>query len=128
MDKEERRVSREKKTIKEMIWLYCHEHHATAKNELCVDCQDLLSYAFARIDHCVFLPEKPTCKNCTIHCYTLVKKESIKEVMRYSGPRMMLHSPILAVSHLVDGRNDDERIQKFLKAKAKNTTAPKQKK
>jgi hypothetical protein len=119
MDKGERRIEREKKTIDAMIGLYCHDHHGTkGKGDLCEDCQNLLNYAFARIGHCVFNPDKPTCKNCTIHCYAPAKKEKIKEVMRYSGPRMMLHKPVLAIAHLLDGKKDDERIQKYLEKKA----------
>lgn len=122
VEKEERRIVREKKTITEMIGLYCHDHHGTkGKGDLCEDCQNLLTYAFARIDHCVFLPGKPTCKNCTIHCYAPAKKEKIKEVMRYAGPRMMLHKPILAISHLIDGKKDEERIQDYLERKAKKS-------
>lgn len=103
-----------------MIGLYCHDHHGTkGKGDLCEDCRNLLTYAFARIDHCVFLPGKPTCKNCTIHCYAPAKKDKIKEVMRYAGPRMMLHKPVLAVAHLLDGKKDEERIQAYLDRKAK---------
>jgi hypothetical protein len=120
MDKGERRIAREKKTIDAMIRLYCHDHHGTnGKGDLCEDCQNLLTYAFARIGHCVFNPDKPTCKNCTIHCYAPAKKEKIKEVMRYAGPRMMLHKPVLAIAHLLDGKKDEERIQKYLEKKAK---------
>jgi len=122
MEKGERRIVREKRTISEMIGLFCHDHHGTkGKNDLCEDCQSLMTYAFARIDHCVFLPEKPTCKNCTIHCYAPAKKEKIREVMRYAGPRMMLHKPVLAISHLMDGKKDEERIQTYLDDKAKKT-------
>ncbi len=120
MEKGEKRIAREKRTIAEMIGLYCHDHHGTkGKNDLCEDCQNLLNYAFARIDRCVFLPGKPTCKNCTIHCYAQAKKEKIKEVMRYAGPRMILHKPVLAISHLIDGNKDEEKIQIYLENKAK---------
>lgn len=119
MEKGQRRIEREKKTINEMIGLYCHDHHNTkGKADLCDDCQNLLTYAFARIGHCVFNPEKPTCKNCTIHCYAPEKKAKIKEIMRYAGPRMLLHRPVLAVAHLLDGKKDEERIRKYLERKA----------
>jgi hypothetical protein len=29
-------------------------------------------------------------------------KKKIVEVMRYAGPRMLLHHPILAIQHLID--------------------------
>lgn len=122
MGKEEKRIAREKKTITEMIGLYCRDHHHTEGiGDLCEDCQNLLTYAFARIGHCVFNPEKPTCKNCTIHCYAPPKKEKIKEVMSYAGPRMMLHKPVLAIAHLIDGKKDEKRIRKYLEKKAART-------
>lgn len=30
-------------------------------------------------------------------------REQIKAVMRYAGPRMLLHHPILALFHMLDG-------------------------
>jgi hypothetical protein len=30
-------------------------------------------------------------------------REQIRQVMRYAGPRMLLHHPIHAVLHLLDG-------------------------
>jgi hypothetical protein len=30
-------------------------------------------------------------------------RERVREVMRYAGPRMLLHHPWLAICHLVDG-------------------------
>jgi hypothetical protein len=32
-------------------------------------------------------------------------KKRIKAVMRYSGPRMMLHHPFLAITHLFDEKS-----------------------
>jgi len=114
-----KRTKREMKTVEEMIKLYCHDHHQTKGDELCADCQSLKNYAFARIKNCVFNPDKPTCKNCTVHCYSTRNKEAIREVMRYSGPRMMLRFPGLTIMHLIDGIKDENRISKFLEDKEK---------
>lgn len=81
-----------------MIRLYCRENHHT--KELCSDCSILLKYATERLSRCPFAPNKPTCKNCTVHCYRPEEKERIRQVMRYSGPRMLLHHPCLAIQHL----------------------------
>lgn len=112
-----RRIIREKKTVGQMMLIYCHKHHHTRGKELCSECSALLSYAHARIDKCTFLPDKPTCKNCVVHCYAPKKKDAIKEVMRYAGPRMLLRSPLLAIGHLLDGRKDEERVSRFQKNK-----------
>ncbi len=119
MDRKKARIFREKKTVEEMIRLYCHEHHGTRGDALCSDCQALRDYAFLRVRKCIFKEDKPTCKNCTIHCYSQQKKEQIKVVMRYSGPRMMFHLPGLALIHLIDGWKDKALIEKFLEAREK---------
>jgi len=108
--KESYRVTREKKTIGIMIGIYCRHHHNTPKGELCEDCTKLLQYANNRIDRCKFLPDKPTCRNCPVHCYNKSNKEQIKKVMRYAGPRMMLHYPVLTIIHYIDGYKDKERV------------------
>ena len=56
-----------------------------------------------RLDKCPFLEGKTTCANCPVHCYKSDMREKVREVMRYSGPRMTLRHPILAVFHLIDG-------------------------
>jgi hypothetical protein len=119
MDRKKARIVREKKTIEEMIKLYCHHYHGTKGDELCPDCRSLLDYVYLRVDKCVFKEDKPTCKNCTIHCYSKPRKAEIKEVMRYSGPRMMFHAPGLALMHLIDGWKDKALIEKFLAEREK---------
>jgi hypothetical protein len=99
----EPRVARELKTVHVMISLYCRHHHA-AGGEPCAECAALWDYARQRVDRCPFRLDKPTCLNCTVHCYKPVMRERIREVMRYAGPRMMWRHPILTLRHLVDGR------------------------
>ena len=43
------------------------------------------------------------CGKCLVHCYQPQMREKVKGVMRYSGPRMLLHHPVLAMHHAVDG-------------------------
>ena len=107
------RIIRERKTVEEMIKLYCHKHHGTSGRELCQSCNDLLFYAYKKIETCRFLPDKPTCRNCTVHCYAKSKKEAIRDVMRFSGPKMMFRFPGLTTLHFIDGWKDKKRIEKF---------------
>src|SRR5512133_1380851 len=100
---EHSRLTRERKTIRAMIDLYCREQHQTAGG-LCSDCQELASYAGARLDKCPFGAAKTTCANCPVHCYKPAMRERVRVVMRYAGPRMLLRHPWLAVLHLFDGR------------------------
>ena len=85
-----------------MIGLYCRRHHHPAA-ALCSDCQHLADYAMQRIERCPFKENKPTCANCTIHCYKPDMRQQVRQVMRYAGPRMLLYHPYLAVMHFVDG-------------------------
>lgn len=95
------RIEREAKTVKAMIKLYCSHNHQL-KVEDCESCSELQNYAMDRLYHCPFQEGKTSCKNCPIHCYKPGIKDDIKQVMRYSGPRMMLRHPILTVFHFID--------------------------
>lgn len=97
-----KRLDRERRTLQLMIELYCHDqHHPQA--HLCDDCQELLDYAVQRIDKCPFQAEKPTCAKCPVHCYKPAMREKVRQVMRYSGPRMLIYHPALAALHLWEG-------------------------
>jgi hypothetical protein len=65
---------------------------------------ELSVYADQRLDHCPYGEGKPTCQNCPIHCYQKEQRKRIKEVMRYAGPRMIWHHPLMAVRHLIHNR------------------------
>jgi hypothetical protein len=94
------RLAREHKTIEAMIGIYCHRQHDTSQ-ELCTECQELLDYATVRLQKCPFQEEKPTCANCSVHCYRPEMQERIRDVMRYAGPHMAYRHPILSFMHLV---------------------------
>ncbi len=96
------RVKREKRTLQAMVQLYCRAHHEL-KGALCPECQLLRDYALARLDRCPYGEAKTTCVNCPTHCYKPAMREQVKVVMRYAGPRMLLHHPILALWHMMDG-------------------------
>ena len=101
MYSQKKRLSRERRTIEAMIEIYCGKNHALG-DSLCPKCRELFSYAIERIDKCPFQEEKPTCAKCPVHCYKPMRREEVRQVMRYAGPRMTLHHPILAIMHYVD--------------------------
>ncbi len=41
--------------------------------------------------------KKTFCANCKVHCYKPQMREQIRQVMRFSGPRMLLYHPVLAI-------------------------------
>ena len=95
-------LKRERQTVRYMVQIYCGARHR--HSGLCPRCSGLASYAMARLDHCVFKAEKPTCKQCAVHCYRRDMRQQMRQVMIFSGPRMLLSHPILAVRHLLDER------------------------
>ncbi len=90
----------EEKTVGKMIALYCRKMHAPGESKLCEQCQNLLDYARKRIIKCPYGRQKPVCSRCKVHCYQQQKREEIRQVMRYAGPRMIYHSPLLALRYL----------------------------
>ncbi len=97
------RLDREWRTMAAMVELYCSGKHGT-RNGVCAECEPLLNYATVRLERCQFGAAKPTCANCPVHCYAPKRREEMKAVMRYAGPRMLWHHPILTVRHWLDGR------------------------
>ncbi|EKO3376760.1 nitrous oxide-stimulated promoter family protein [Vibrio fluvialis] len=95
------------KTVHGMLQIYCKAHHLSeikGEDGLCEACRALQNYAEVRLDRCPYGQHKPTCNRCPIHCYKPEPKEQMRLVMRYAGPRMLLHHPILAIRHLLHER------------------------
>ena len=101
---------REKEMVSQMIALYCRKHHG-GKGSLCPQCRALEEYARARSDKCPFMEEKTFCSNCRVHCYKPQMREEIRKVMKFSGPRMIFHHPLMAVSHVVETRKEKKRLE-----------------
>lgn len=108
-----RKRAEEAGMVSEMIALWCRAHHAGASRgahpvivsvsgrdiALCPACSELQGYALSRISHCPHMGTKTFCSVCPTHCYKPSMREEIREVMRWSGPRMLFHRPILAMRH-----------------------------
>ena len=95
------RIKREKRTVEAMIELNCRDRHAPG-HPPCEECAALLAYAWNRLDRCPWGERKPTCAKCPVHCYRPAERDQVRRVMRYAGPRMLLHRPMLAIAHLLD--------------------------
>ncbi|MCK4889761.1 MAG: nitrous oxide-stimulated promoter family protein [Candidatus Aminicenantes bacterium] len=93
-------IQREQNIINVMICMFCHNNHETGKEELCDSCRNLRSYSYERLKNCPLLPDKPPCEKCPVHCYNKEMREKVKEIMRYSGPRMVLRHPYFALLHI----------------------------
>ena len=109
MDIETKR-EREKETVSLMIALYCRKKHGSS--QLCPECAALDAYARLRSDKCPFMETKTFCSNCKVHCYKADMREKIRQVMRFSGPRMIFHHPIMAIRHVIETRKEKKRLEK----------------
>lgn len=98
------RLRREYRTIESMLRIWCANQHGNAARDggICADCRELLAYAGQRLANCPYGEHKPTCAKCPIHCYGRVRREQVREVMRYAGPRMFWRHPWQAMMHVFD--------------------------
>lgn len=92
------KMERQRETIEVMIRLYCK--HFEGNSTLCDECNALLQYANARLDHCPHGAKKGSCRKCAVHCYRPDMREKIRQVMRYAGPRMSYRHPVMAIRHI----------------------------
>ena len=100
---------REKKVVSQMIALYCRKNHPGSA--LCPECAALDAYARQRSDRCPFMETKTFCSNCRVHCYQPEMREKIRQVMRFSGPRMLLYHPVLAIRHVIESKKEKYRLE-----------------
>ncbi len=68
------------------------------KHRICPSCQDFLDYAFERRLKCPLTP-KPSCKHCPIHCYRPGHREMVREIMRFSGKKLILRGRLDLLWH-----------------------------
>ena len=101
---------REKQVVSQMIALYCRKKHG-GKKQLCPACAALDRYARQRSDRCPFMETKTFCANCRVHCYKSEMREKIREVMRFSGPRMLFVHPIMAIHHVISTKREKKRLE-----------------
>lgn len=105
----------EAEMVSQMIALWCRGHHADVARAadaphvrlglsdvaLCPACAELRAYALGRIGRCPHMGTKTFCSVCPTHCYRPEMRERIREVMRWSGPRMLMYRPVPAIRHAI---------------------------
>lgn len=105
---DKRRLKRELKTVQAMIDSYCRARHGT-KEIRCASCEALLDYAAKRLSKCPYGDQKTACSHCAVHCFKPVMRKQVREVMRYAGPRMFWHHPVLTIRHFLDGLREGKK-------------------
>jgi hypothetical protein len=114
----DREMRKDLKTLALFIHVYCkHKHgnleHAEAQMKthnvreiagrpvvLCSECTKLLMHAFTKRSHCPMHP-KPACKHCPSHCYHPTYRAQIRQVMKFSGMKMLLGGRLDYLFHLL---------------------------
>lgn len=104
-----KRRAREKRTVSQMVALYCADNHEAASRtktaycgeHVCADCAAIEAYALLRTERCRRMDVKISCEKCGNHCYPPEKREKIRAIMRYAGPRMLGRHPLAAIRHLI---------------------------
>lgn len=102
--------AKEMETLKIMIAIYCDGNHQGKKGwhllsghpeirKLCPKCQELATFALSRTAACPHMATKTFCSACKTPCYPNDRRDQIRKVMRYSGPRMIFHMPLKALKH-----------------------------
>lgn len=117
----------EKKLVFLMIKIFCKSKHKkdkkykkANKSELCEECMELFDYAAGQICGCRFMETKTFCSVCPSHCYKKNMRKRIREVMIFSGRRMLFYRPILALKHLFITLKYNLKNQKQIKKQIKN--------
>jgi len=92
-------IEEEKGLVTQMILLYCRKKHGGIS--LCDECTVLKEYAHKRLDKCGYGENKPACSKCPTHCYAQPYRGQIRQVMRFSDPRILLHYPVQERRHML---------------------------
>lgn len=114
----DRRERRDLRTLGRFIALFCKDKHGDQPHAafalddidpqvifgrrlpvLCPDCAGLLSHAIVKRLRCPLDP-KPMCNRCPSPCYAADYRPRIREVMRHSGPRMILRGRLDYLVHM----------------------------
>lgn len=94
------------RVLTDFVRTYCNARHATTERhscelpsqlarhyradlKLCPECAGLLAHGISKRRTCPLEP-KPACKECRIHCYGKEYRAKIREVMAFSGRRLLL--------------------------------------
>jgi len=111
METTTRHQKKDIRLIGKFVEVYCHGRHGTAEKNLfslpaglgerrlCPECSGFLLYAVTRRIKCPLESEKPTCKHCRVHCYNKTNLAKVKEIMAYSGRKLIMRGRLDYIWH-----------------------------
>ncbi|NLC65713.1 MAG: nitrous oxide-stimulated promoter family protein [Clostridium sp.] len=86
-----------------MIEINCKHKHLY-NGSLCQECEKIKNYANMKIDKCPHMESKTFCSQCKTHCYDKLHRDKIREIMKYSGPRIIIFHPVATVKHIISSK------------------------
>lgn len=99
------------KVLVRFIGIYCNARHGEDIRDvmelpsclgkpvmLCTECSALVAYGIQKRRLCPLDP-KPSCRKCPIHCYSSECRARIREIMAFSGRRMILRGRLDYIWH-----------------------------
>jgi hypothetical protein len=102
---------RDLKVLVRFIGIYCNARHDAdirevielpsclgKPDQLCPECAALVAYGIQKRLLCPLDP-KPSCRRCPIHCYSRNYRARIREIMAFSGRRMILRGRLDYIRH-----------------------------
>ena len=106
MEQFTRKQASDLKVLAKFIQVYCHAKHEPGSRlpaplppelasgrcgtfDLCPECAGILAHGIMKRRKCPLDP-KPTCKGCHIHCYSKEYRARIREIMAFSGRRLIM--------------------------------------
>lgn len=113
-----RRQHRDLRVLARFTAVYCHDRHQHVERSpvvlkthdvptiygkelrLCEECRKLLAHSFVKRALCPLDP-KPACKQCPAHCYAPKYRARIRDVMKYSGRKLVLRGRLDYLFRLV---------------------------
>ncbi|MCP4250013.1 MAG: nitrous oxide-stimulated promoter family protein [bacterium] len=111
-------IDRDLSTLIKFVDIYCENKHREADKrsahingfdltalcdqppDLCEECTKVLNHALVKRSRCSMEP-KPACKHCQVHCYHPAYRARIREIMKYSGRRLVLSGRLDLLYHLL---------------------------
>lgn len=111
-------LERDLHTLVRFIEVYCDSWHADLPRKapsikecdvetlmgrpllLCPECTRLLAHAVHKRSHCPLHP-KPACKKCPNHCYHPMFRQQIRQVMKFSGRKLVMSGRLDYLWHLL---------------------------
>lgn len=94
-------VDKDRRTLEAIGRIFCSNHHEGVKDAagLCPSCRSTIDDTLERAAACPY-GHDTNCEDCHVHCQRGEAQVRIREIMRYSAPRMAIQHPVMTLEYL----------------------------